>query len=265
MTARALISLARSSTVGSTLVPRSSRHSSAGTAFSGVSSGRPLVGHRCFWSTAKQEETQVQVVDPLVVCGPSGVGKGTIIERYMKEKSADNDLSFAFTVSHTTRQPRPGETNGVHYHFVSHQEMARLIEEEAFLEHAEVHGNIYGTSWASLQAIHADKSAKRRALLDIDVSGVQSMKALEFSLTSRDAMLLQPKYLFIAPPDVDTLEKRLEARGTETAEALETRTANAAAELDYGLSPGNFDAIVYNHEIDQAVADFAEAVHELYH
>jgi len=205
------------------------------------------------------------VLDPLVVCGPSGVGKGTIIDRYMKEENADNDLcSFAFTVSHTTRQPRPGETNGVHYHFVSQQEMDRLIQEEAFVEHAEVHSNVYGTSWASLQAIHADKSAKQRALLDIDVNGVQSMKALEYSLISRDAMLLQPKYIFIAPPDLDTLRRRLQARGTETEESLEERTANAAAELEYGLSPGNFDAIVYNHEIDQAVADFTEAVRELY-
>jgi len=208
-----------------------------------------------------QEESQV--LDPLVVCGPSGTGKGTIIDRYMKENKKDN-LSFAFTVSHTTRQPRPGEINGVHYHFVSHQEMARLVEEEAFLEHAEVHGNVYGTSWVSLQAIHSDKSASRRALLDIDVSGVRSMKSLEYSTTSQDAMLLQPKYIFIAPPDLDTLRRRLEARGTETAEALEERSANASAELEYGLSPGNFDAIVYNHEIDQAVADFAQAVRDLY-
>lgn len=174
------------------------------------------------------------------------------------------EMPFAFAVSHTTRQPRPGEVNGVHYHFVSHQEISRLIQEGAFIEHAEVHGNVYGTSWASLKAIHNDKSMKRRALLDIDVNGVRSLKALEYSLVFHDSMLLQPRYIFIAPPDLATLKQRLQARGTEDSDSLEKRTANAAVELEYGLSPRNFDAIVYNHDIDQAVADFSKAVQEMY-
>jgi guanylate kinase len=232
-----------------------------------VSSFQHMADRRSFWSSsllAQQDESQV--LDPLVVCGPSGVGKGTIIERFMKEynNNITAQMSFAFTVSHTTRQPRPGETNGSHYHFVSQQEMSRLIQEEAFLEHAEVHGNFYGTSWASLKAIHDDKSKKRRALLDIDVNGVRSLKALEYSLIHHDNMLLQPKYIFIAPPDLETLKQRLEARGTEDVESLQRRTANAAVELEYGLSQRNFDAIVYNHEIEQAVKDFSKVVHKLY-
>ena len=142
--------------------------------------------------------------------------------------------------------------------------MSRLIKEEAFIEHAEVHGNFYGTSWASLKAIHDDKSKKRRALLDIDVNGVRSLKALEYSLIHHDSMLLQPKYIFIAPPDLETLKQRLESRGTEDVESLQRRTANAAVEIEYGLSQRNFDAIVYNHEIEQAEKDFSKVVHELY-
>jgi guanylate kinase len=245
---------------------------------SSVMSRRPVVpsasllvaDHRSFWG-ASANQGESEVLDPLVVCGPSGVGKGTIIDRYMRGSNNDDeigrnrtDIPFAFTVSHTTRQPRPGEVNGVHYHFVSHQEMSRLIQEDAFLEHAEVHGNFYGTSWASLKAIHNDESMRRRALLDIDVNGVLSLKALEYSLVHHDAMLLQPRYIFIAPPDLETLKLRLQARGTESLDSLEKRTASASLELEYGLSPRTFDAIVYNHDIDQAVADFSKAVQELY-
>jgi len=214
----------------------------------------------------ERQEEDVVLLDPLVVCGPSGVGKGTIIERYMKSacnnnSTGNNNLPFAFAVSHTTRAPRPGEINGVHYHFTTPKEMERLIAEDAFLEFATVHGNMYGTSWMALQDIH---KTKQRALLDIDVKGVQTLKALQKQQPNR----IQPKYIFIAPPDLETLQQRLQARGTETPESLQRRTANAAAELEYGLAesggPPNFDAIVYNHQIEQAVQDFSRAVQELY-
>jgi guanylate kinase len=143
------------------------------------------------------------VLDPLVVCGPSGVGKvsqqgeeknayhvtalvlilahfhsfhmqGTIIDKYMEEYGGKE--KFGFTVSHTTRLPRPGEENGVHYHFSTLETMRREINDGRFLEHAEVHGNLYGTSWTSMK--HVQLYGKR-CLLDIDVQGVRRLKGLE--------------------------------------------------------------------------------------
>ena len=96
---------------------------------------------------------------PLVVCGPSGVGKGTIISRFIESLSLSSNTStqqqelpeFVFSVSHTTRQPRPGEINGMHYHFVNITYMKELIASQSyFVEHAEVHGNLYGTSFESM-------------------------------------------------------------------------------------------------------------------
>lgn len=86
-----------------------------------------------------KEATNEEVLDPLIVCGPSGVGKGTIIERFMSTDLGKGN--FGFTTSHTTRQPREGEVDDIHYHFTSHDKMKTLIEMGKFLEHAEVHGN----------------------------------------------------------------------------------------------------------------------------
>lgn len=239
---------------------------------------------------------------------------------------------FAFAVSHTTRAPRPGEIDGVHYHFVSVLEMQRLIamhgneDNDAddsnirssnnnndddddsrttsyfFVEHATVHGNIYGTSWTALHNVQTQQTLEhinggdndvrtplfltfRKALLDIDVQGVRRLKAIQqeqqqqlLASSNRDdegqnasppRFLLQPKYIFIVPPNLETLSRRLEARGTETPESLDRRTRNAKAELEYGLSLSSsstptFDAIVVNDQLDQAVADFAAAVARLY-
>ncbi|CAJ1894519.1 unnamed protein product [Cylindrotheca closterium] len=193
-----------------------------------------------------------QVLDPLIVCGPSGVGKGTIIAKFMEEMGGRDQ--FGFTVSHTTRQPREGEVNGVHYHFVDIEDMKQQIQQGAFLEFAEVHGNFYGTSLQSLRDV---QDQGKRCLLDIDVEGVRSVKNIA------SEMLLEPKYLFIAPPSFDALKERLVGRGTETPESLSRRTANAKAELEYG-TPQNFDSIVVNNDLDVACQDFAEAVRKMY-
>ena len=189
------------------------------------------------------------LLDPLVVCGPSGVGKGTIIQRFMESHQGQQ---FGFTVSHTTRAPRQGEVDGIHYHFVDETKMRREIAEGKFLEYAQVHGNWYGTSWASLQDLG------KRALLDIDVQGVRNIKGME------EAGVLEPKYIFIAPPSLETLRTRLQGRQSESPESLERRLGNAASEVEYGLEAGNFDAIVTNDDLDQAVQDFAQAVRALY-
>jgi guanylate kinase len=192
------------------------------------------------------------VLEPLVVCGPSGVGKGTLINKFMEEMGGKE--RFDFTVSHTTRQPRPEEVDGIHYHFVSVDVMERFIMEDCFLEHAEVHGNYYGTSWTALKDV--EKGGKK-ALLDIDVQGVKKFK-------SSHSPTLQPKYLFIAPPSYEILECRLKERGTESAESLRRRTENARAELEYGMQEGNFDFVVVNDELERACEEFAAVIDQLY-
>jgi len=199
------------------------------------------------------ENNNCRILQPLVVCGPSGVGKGTIIAKFMKEHGGSKN--FEFTVSHTTRQPREGETNGIHYHFTDYDSMKDAIGKGEFLEHAEVHGNLYGTSIQSLRDVNG-----KLPILDIDVQGVKNVKAQ----VKEDSSALQPKYIFISPPSMDILRKRLELRGTETAKSLEKRTKNALAEMEYGTAEGNFDVIVVNDNLDQACVDFAAAVMQVY-
>lgn len=194
-----------------------------------------------------------QVLDPLVVCGPSGVGKGTIIDQFMKDLGGNHH--FGFTVSHTTRSPRPGEVDGEHYHFTTHEEMEKGIKEAAFLEHAHVHGNMYGTSWQSLRDV---QNQGKRCLLDIDVQGVRALKE-QVQLAN-----WKPRYVFIAPPSLPILLDRLSSRGTEDEASLQRRTSNAKAEVEYGLQEGNFDAIVVNDSLDDACRQFSKVVKELY-
>ena len=213
------------------------------------------------------------VLKPLIVCGPSGVGKGTIINQYMTNH--DGSQHFGFTVSHTTRTPRPGEEDGVHYHFVTREQMDDAIDHGEFLEYAHVHGNTYGTSLESLRTVQRDM--EKLPLLDIDVQGVKHIKdyIAESSFATREmqgsslpdgpsSLQLDAKYIFIAPPSLEMLRERLEGRGTETPESLEKRTRNAKAELEYGMIPGNFDRIIVNEDLDTACLDFVDAIRELY-
>jgi guanylate kinase len=215
------------------------------------------------------------VLEPLIVCGPSGVGKGTIIDRFMKDFGGENQ--FAFAVSHTTRKQRPGEIDGVHYHFVTMDEMEALLHpgKNYFLEQAQVHGNYYGTSWQSILNIHQIQG--KHSLLDIDVQGVQRVKELIKSnlqqtneATSEDLshrklpFQIYPKYVFIAPPSHEVLRERLLNRNTESTESIERRTANAIAEIQYGMSEGTFDAIIINDSLEQATQEFHTSVQRLY-
>jgi guanylate kinase len=194
--------------------------------------------------------TAQSLLDPLIVCGPSGVGKGTIISKYMSECGGSN--YFGFCVSHTTRQPREGEQEGIHYYFTRVDDMRKMIDNGLFLETAQVHGNYYGTSWKALE-----RQDGKRALLDIDVQGVKRIKSLQ------EAGRLEPKFIFVAPPSYETLKERLVNRNSETPESLQRRLANAQAELDYGLA-GNFDAVIVNNDLDEAVKDFERVVKDLY-
>ena len=205
--------------------------------------------------STSSDSTQV-VLDPLIVCGPSGVGKGTIIDKFMTELGGQHH--FGFTVSHTTRAPRPGEVDGVHYHYVSRDDVeAAMIDQNLFLEHANVHGNLYGTSWQSLRDVQAQD---KRCLLDIDVQGVQALKKQQ----AYSGQNWKPRYIFIAPPSLDLLLERLSSRGTEDEASLQRRTAMAQTEIDYGLQEGNFDGIIINDDLDTACREFAKVVKELY-
>ncbi|KAK1266535.1 hypothetical protein QJS04_geneDACA016396 [Acorus gramineus] len=170
---------------------------------------------------------------PVVISGPSGVGKGTLISKLMNEFPH----TFGFSVSHTTRAPRKKEKHGVHYHFTDQITMEKDIREGKFLESAQVHGNLYGTS---IEAVEAVTDSGKRCILDIDVQGARSVKA----------SLLDVMSIFICPPSYEDLEKRLRARGTETEEQVQKRLRNATAELEQGKSSGLFDHILVNDDLE---------------
>lgn len=171
--------------------------------------------------------------EPIVISGPSGVGKGTLISKLMNEFPS----TFGFSVSHTTRSPREKEINGVHYHFTERWVMEKDISEGKFLESALVHGNLYGTS---VEAVDAVTDAGKRCILDIDVQGARSVRASS----------LKAKFIFICPPSFEELEKRLRLRGTETEEQVQKRLRNAKAELEQGTTSGIFDHILVNDDLD---------------
>ena len=172
---------------------------------------------------------------PVVFCGPSGTGKSTLIKRLMNE----HPNAFAFSVSHTTRKPREGEKDGREYHFVTREQMLKAIENQEFLEHAEFSGNIYGTSKKAVEDV---LSSGRICALDVDIQGVLSLKKTS----------LNPIYLFIKPPSMDILEKRLRDRGTETDESIRKRLDTALRELEYEKRGDLFDHVIVNDNLDSA-------------
>ncbi|CAN4118457.1 unnamed protein product [Withania somnifera] len=170
---------------------------------------------------------------PIVISGPSGVGKGTLISKLMKEFP----FMFGFSVSHTTRAPRETERSGIHYHFTDRNVMEREIKDGKFLEFASVHGNLYGTS---VEAVEVVADAGKICILDIDVQGARSVRA----------SALEAIFIFISPPSYEELEKRLRARATETEEQIQKRLRNARAELEQGKSSGLFDHILVNDDLE---------------
>ncbi len=169
-----------------------------------------------------------------VVSAPSGCGKGTILGEVLK------DPRFYYSVSATTRAPRPGEENGVHYFFKSREEFESLIAEGAFLEHAPYCDNYYGTLSAPIEE---NLNAGRHVILEIEVQG-----AMQVREKRPDAV-----FIFIAPPSIEVLRERLVNRGTETLDVIEKRVSEAETELGYA---GQYDYTVINDVLDEAVADF---------
>lgn len=196
----------------------------------------------------KYSESSTILEPVLVICGPSGTGKGTIIERLVALYPSKLGLS----VSHTTRTARPNEIDGIHYNFVSKRELEKALEpingQQSFIEHARVHGNIYGTT---SQAVRRVQDAKKVCILDIDVEGVKQVKSSG----------VPAKFIFIKPPSLEVLESRLRGRKTETNEQILLRLSNAKIELEYGSpSNNNFDATVINDKIDVAVTDVVKII-----
>ncbi|KAM6496922.1 guanylate kinase [Amanita muscaria] len=172
---------------------------------------------------------------PLVISGPSGVGKSTLLKRLFLEFPD----KFGFSVSHTTRDPRPGEIDGNHYHFVTRQKFLDLVQEGAFIEHAQFSGNHYGTSFEAVRLI---QQQGKRCILDIEAQGVQQIKKTE----------LNPVYLFISPPNIKTLRRRLQVRATDTESAIQKRLAIALNEIQYAKQPNIHDIVIVNDDLDRA-------------
>ncbi len=169
----------------------------------------------------------------LVLSAPSGCGKTTILRQVMADLPG-----LSFSVSHTTRQPRPGEANGRDYHFVSLEQFLALRDQQpsGFLEWAEVHGNFYGTS---RQEVAQRLAAGADVILDIDVQGAAQVRANA-----------EPVTVFIAPPSLEELERRLRGRGTESEDSLRRRLTNAAQEMQ---AADAYTYLIVNDRLEEAV------------
>lgn len=173
-----------------------------------------------------------------ILSAPSGAGKSSLISALLAQ---DKEKKMMVSVSHTTRQPRPGEVEGVHYYFVSVEEFERLIAQDLFLEYAKVFGgNYYGTS---LPAIEKNLAEGIDVFLDIDWQGARQIRQKVPSV----------KTIFILPPSLAELERRLIGRGQDSAEVIADRMAKAIEEISHY---NEYDYVLVNDNFEQALADF---------
>ncbi len=169
-----------------------------------------------------------------IISGPSGVGKSTVLKELFKNR---DDLYFS--ISATTRAPREGEVNGVHYHFIDVERFQQLISEDAFLEYAEYVGNFYGTP---KKFVDAAMDEGKDVILDIELQGA-------IQVTSKRPDVVR---IFIAPPSWEELEKRLTGRGTDSPEKIRERLVRAKVELQ---NANTYDYFVINDTVEQAVRE----------
>lgn len=176
-----------------------------------------------------------------ILSAPSGAGKSSLISALLKHESK---RVMQVSVSHTTRDSRPGEVNGEHYHFVSVEAFKKQISQNEFYEYAEVFGNYYGTSETAID----DQLAKGiDVFLDIDWQGAQQVRMKKPDVTT----------IFITPPSREELENRLRNRGQDSEEVIQGRMAQAQAECSHYQE---FDYIIINDDFDQALADLITIV-----
>lgn len=171
-----------------------------------------------------------------IVSAPSGAGKSSLIQALLKTQPLyDTQVS----VSHTTRAPRPGEVHGEHYFFVNHAEFKAMIDDDAFLEHAEVFGNYYGTSRATIEQV---LKTGVDVFLDIDWQGAQQIRM----------RMPQARSIFILPPSKIELDRRLRGRGQDSEDVIAKRMAQAVAEMSHYAE---YDYLIVNDDFDTALGD----------
>ena len=173
-----------------------------------------------------------------VITGPSGCGKSTLIR---KVRRSLGDLEFS--VSHTTRPPRPSEKDGVDYYFIPEKTFVGMVREKRFVEWARVHGHLYGTSRAEVER----KGRRRDVVLDIDVQGARQVRT----------RVPGAVHIFIMPPVAGELRRRLERRHEDSPEAVERRLRNARAEI---RAFDEFDYVVVNDDLAKAAADLKAVI-----
>jgi guanylate kinase len=175
----------------------------------------------------------------IIISSPSGGGKGTLIREILKTVPG-----IGYSVSFTTREPRPGEENGRHYYFVSEKRFQELIQAGEFLEYAEVHNHFYGTS---IKQVQGEIELGRDVLLEIDVQGAKSILA----------KIPEAVSIFILPPSFEVLKTRLTTRGTESAAELELRLRNSFEEVQRFTE---FEYIVINDSVERASGDLRRII-----
>ena len=171
-----------------------------------------------------------------VVSGPSGVGKGTLVSMVRAQRDG-----LGLTVSATTRPPRTGEVDGREYYFLSEEEFSRRVDAGEFLEWADVHGHRYGTLVSEVDRLVGEGSS---VILEIDVQGGLNVRKVYPSVV----------LVFIEPPSLEELERRLRGRGTEDEASISTRLANAAHEMEFA---SEYDVRIVNDDLDRAAEELA--------
>jgi guanylate kinase len=170
----------------------------------------------------------------IVISGPSGVGKDTLIKSLL-----EHDRNLRYSVSCTTRSPRPGEVDGVDYSFVNRERFQQMLDQGAFLEHATYNGNLYGTL---TERVERERDAGHDVVLKIEVNGAEQVRA-----KAPDAV-----FIFVAPPSVDELVRRQVKRNTESTQDMTARREIATREMEYA---SRYDHVVVNDELEHAVAE----------
>ncbi|MCX7653465.1 MAG: guanylate kinase [Fervidobacterium sp.] len=175
-----------------------------------------------------------------VISGPSGVGKTSIIRSVLER--VDN---LVFSISCTTRKQRPGEVHGVDYFFITHEEFNRMIQENRFIEWAQVHDNYYGTP---ADFVNEHLKSGYDVILDIDVQGALTVKKNWYGA----------KFIFVAPPSYQILSERLKKRGTESEEKIKRRLETAKKELSF---IPEFEYLIINEDLEESVKNLSAIIY----